>query len=50
MYNLEYYKSLEYRVIIEKDSFEEENWYIAYAHELGKKACYGEDSGARSEY
>ncbi|MZP64762.1 MAG: toxin-antitoxin system HicB family antitoxin [Bacteroidales bacterium] len=42
MYNLEYYKSLEYRVIIEKDSFEEENWYIAYAHELGKKACYGE--------
>ena len=42
MYNLDYYKSLEYRVIVEKDSFEGENWYIAYADELGKKACYGE--------
>lgn len=42
MYNLDYYKSFEYRVIVEKDSYEEETWYIAYSEELGKKACYGE--------
>jgi predicted RNase H-like HicB family nuclease len=42
MYNFDYYKSLEYRVIVEKDRYEEETWYIAYAEELGKKACYGE--------
>lgn len=42
MYNLDYYKSFEYRVIVEKDSYEKETWYIAYAEEFGKKACYGE--------
>ena len=42
MYNLDYLKSLEYRVIVEKDSYESDSWYIAYAEELGKNACYGE--------
>ena len=42
MYNLDYLKSLDYRFIVEKDSFENETWYIAYAEELGKKACFGE--------
>ncbi len=38
---LEYYKSLQYNVIIEIQEFENETWYIAYAKELGKYACYG---------
>jgi predicted RNase H-like HicB family nuclease len=42
MYNLDYYKSLSYRVIVEKDSFEGDTWYVAYSEELGKMACYGQ--------
>jgi predicted HicB family RNase H-like nuclease len=39
--DLNYYKSLQYNVIVEKQEFENEIWYIAYANELGKFACYG---------
>lgn len=42
MYNLDYYKNLEYRIIVEKDSYESQSWYIAYSVELGKKACFGQ--------
>ena len=38
---LEYYKNLQYNVIIEIQEFESETWYIAYTKELGKYACYG---------
>lgn len=40
--DLQYYKELEYNVIIEKQKVEAESWYIAYSNELGKFACYGQ--------
>ncbi len=39
--DLGYYKKLHYNVIIEKQEYQGESWYIAYAEELGKYACYG---------
>jgi predicted RNase H-like HicB family nuclease len=39
--NLEYYKGLEYSIIVEKQEMDSASWYIAYANELGKYACYG---------
>ena len=39
--DLDYYKNLPYKVIIEKEEYEGESWFIAYANELGKYACYG---------
>lgn len=47
MKNLEYYKNLEYRIIIEKQSFENETYYICYTEEFGKYSCFGQ--GANSE-
>jgi predicted HicB family RNase H-like nuclease len=38
---LDYYKSLEYDIVIQREEDEGEVWYIAYCHELGKYACYG---------
>lgn len=46
MYNIQYYKRLDYRIILEKDSFETETWFIAYCEELGKMACYGQGETA----
>ncbi len=39
--SLSYYQSLDYDVIIEKDRYEDEEWYIAYCDELGRGSCYG---------
>ncbi|MBN1182670.1 MAG: toxin-antitoxin system HicB family antitoxin [Bacteroidales bacterium] len=38
---LSYYLSLEYPIIIRQVSFEDDKWFIAYCHELGRGACYG---------
>lgn len=42
MKNLEYYKNLEYRIIIEHQRFEDETFYICYSEELGKYSCFGQ--------
>ncbi len=34
-------KKLDYNIQIEKENYEDEKWYIAYAKELGKYSCYG---------
>ncbi len=39
--DLNYYKNLDYEIIIEKQSEDGESWYMAYARELGKYSCYG---------
>lgn len=39
--NLEYYKNLEYDIIIKKEKIDDESWYFAYTNELGKYACFG---------
>lgn len=39
--DLKHFKSLNYPIIVEKDKFEGEEFYIAYSRELGKKSCYG---------
>jgi len=39
--NLKYYKELKYNIIIENESDNEKNRFIAYAEELGKGSCYG---------
>lgn len=39
--DLQYYKSLEYSVIIKKEELDSEVWYIAYCNELGLNACHG---------
>jgi len=39
--DLKYYKELEYSIIIEKQEMDGETWYIAYANEFGKYACFG---------
>jgi len=40
-HNLAYFLNLPYEIIIEPQKEEDEKWYIAYAKELGKYACYG---------
>ncbi len=39
--DLQYYKSLEYNVIIKKEELDSEVWYVAYCNELGLNACHG---------
>lgn len=39
--DLQYYKSLEYNVIIKKEELDGEKWYVAYCNELGLNACHG---------
>ena len=39
---LEYYLCQNYRTIVQKESLEDESWYIAYCTEFGKYACYGQ--------
>jgi predicted HicB family RNase H-like nuclease len=39
--SLNYYKEVEYNIIIQKQESDGESWFIAYADELGKFACYG---------
>jgi predicted HicB family RNase H-like nuclease len=40
--DLNYYKNLHYRIIIEKEHDEGVTWFIAYTKELGKLSCYGQ--------
>jgi predicted HicB family RNase H-like nuclease len=42
MKNLDYYKGLNYNLVIEEKKFEGKVYYICYANELGKNSCYGE--------
>ena len=44
--SLAYYQSLEYNIIVEKETMDNESWYIAYSKELGKYACYGQGETA----
>jgi len=39
--DLDYYKNLDYRIIIELVTDEYGKEYMAYSHELGKYSCYG---------
>lgn len=39
--NIDYYKGLEYNIIVEKQELDGEKWYIAYIREFGKMAFYG---------
>jgi len=39
--DLKYYKDLTYSIIVEKQEMDGETWFIAFANELGKFACYG---------
>ncbi len=39
--DLNYYKSLDYRVLVEPQQEDDEKWFIAYAEELGKYSCFG---------
>jgi predicted HicB family RNase H-like nuclease len=39
--DLNYFNSLNYNIIIEKQEDNGAHWYIAYTNELGKFACYG---------
>lgn len=38
---LKYDKNPMYKTIVEREEMEGKVWYIAYANELGKYACYG---------
>lgn len=39
--SLQYYKSIEYTIVIKKETVDNESWYIAYSTELGINACHG---------
>jgi predicted HicB family RNase H-like nuclease len=39
--DFKYYKDLAYNIIVEKQEMDGESWFIAFANELGKFACYG---------
>ncbi|NOX89316.1 MAG: toxin-antitoxin system HicB family antitoxin [Calditrichaeota bacterium] len=40
--DLDYYKKLRYKVIVQPEYYENEKWFIAYCNELGKYSCRGE--------
>ncbi|MGQ8336883.1 toxin-antitoxin system HicB family antitoxin [Sunxiuqinia sp. A32] len=42
MKNLEYYKGLDYKMIIEKQSFEGETFFVCFSEELGRYSCFGQ--------
>ena len=42
MKDAQYYKSLDYDIIIKKEIEEDQTWYIAYCNEFGKNACFGQ--------
>lgn len=44
--DLNYYMSLDYPIIVEKQKEGEESWYIAYTSAFGKYACYGQGDTA----
>ena len=39
--DLQYYKSLEYNIIIQREELDGDVWYVAYCNELGLNACHG---------
>lgn len=42
MKDAQYYKSLDYDIIIKREKEESQVWYIAYCEEFGKDACFGQ--------
>lgn len=40
--DLSFYLGLDYDIKVKKEYFEGESWFVAYAEELGKMACYGQ--------
>ncbi|MCD4834755.1 MAG: type II toxin-antitoxin system HicB family antitoxin [Bacteroidales bacterium] len=40
--DLSFYLGLDYDIKVKKESFENETWFIAFAEELGRMACYGQ--------
>lgn len=47
---LDYYKSLDYGVIIKHEFEEDANWYIAYCEEFGLFACHGKGATPSEAY
>ena len=39
--NLQYYKSIEYNIIVKREVVDNEKWYVAYCNEFGVNACHG---------
>jgi predicted HicB family RNase H-like nuclease len=39
--SLDYYKSIDYNIIVKKEELDGEKWYIAYCNEFGLNACHG---------
>jgi len=39
--SLEYYKSIEYNIIVQPQEMDGEKWYEAYCNEFGVSACHG---------
>lgn len=39
--SLDYYKSLDYNIIVKKEELDGENWYVAFCNEFGLSACHG---------
>jgi len=39
--DLNYYKKLDYSIIVTKESEDDETWFVAYCNELGKYSCFG---------
>lgn len=41
MKTLEYYKSLDYDIIVRREELDGERWFVAYCNEFGLNACHG---------
>lgn len=39
--DLNYYKKLDYNIVVSKETEEDETWFVAYCNELGKYSCFG---------
>lgn len=41
MKSLDYYKSLDYDIVVRREELDGEKWYVAYCREFGVSACHG---------
>jgi predicted RNase H-like HicB family nuclease len=41
MKSLDYYKSLDYDIVVKREELDGEKWYVAYCREFGVNACHG---------
>lgn len=41
MKTMEYYKSLDYDIIVKREELDGEMWFVAYCNEFGLNACHG---------